>query len=581
MIKDLIEERRQQAKARKWKTYPQYWNGTIITGRLTEAEQAAQGQGRFSTSKKPGELAPFLPPEIVREIICHATDTFPAPCSIHRPSPSSSQNPISPSSQPPFPYSSWDFREDTDTDRKLHNRSMQVKLSVSRVSRMWRDVAAEFLFNSIRIQNSKQVPLLWRAFEGDAKRRGETASKDTMAQPGAAPWWIREVWVDLDKFQHVVQPESEEPLPTFDLSDLLKICPNIVAYRGFGRWREFQFQALLKEGAVLKRILDLPAEEGTEAPEQVQEAQDSQLVVPDTGRRIELNLIYDYEPFLPLFHDRTVSIATPLIVTLPSIVSMELRSLLLPRFTHQLDYVTIRLPNLTHLTLWGIDSLKYAAVKLHLPALRSVTYGRGDTRPLGNDEEPHLERFLERHGLSLEELTVLDKPCGKNFRRLDQFCPILETLRTPYEELPRSAVSSIKTVGLYGLEHAYHDTGPSPAFGEILVNQILKDFPQVTTIQDMSWRSGVIRRRAFTNWKDPEGAKYREVWTRLLRAVRTGVEQLNSAGSGTEFTGRKVTLLDWKGRVVDAVPTSPPGEKAQALSPDDQLMEALVSRTRL
>ncbi|KAG8892097.1 hypothetical protein FRC01_014346, partial [Tulasnella sp. 417] len=223
----------------------------------------------------------------------------------------------------------------------------------------------------------------------------------------------------------------------------------------------------------------------------------------------------------------------------------------------------------------------YAATKLHLPALRSVTYGRGDTRPLGNDEEPHLERFLERHGLTLEELTVLDKPCGKNFRRLDQFCPILETLRTPYVELPTSAVPSVKTVGLYGLEHAFHETGPSPEFGKILVHTIFKHFPQVTAIQDMSWRSGVIRRRAFTNWKDPEGKNYREFWTNLLRAVRTGLEGPNSVGSNEGFTVRKVTFLDWRGQVVDAVPTSPPGEKSQALSPDDQLMDALVSRTRL
>ncbi|KAG8922612.1 hypothetical protein FRC01_013809, partial [Tulasnella sp. 417] len=342
------------AKARKWKAYPQYWNGTIITGRLTDAEQAAQGQARYSTSKNPGDLAPFLPPEIVREIILHATDTFPAPCSIHRPSPTSSENPISPSSQPPFPYSSCEFREDTDTDRKLHSRSMQIKLTVSRVSRMWRDIAAEFLFNSILIQNSKQIPLLWRAFEADAKRRGEAASKDTVAQHGAAPWWIREVWVDLDKFQHVVQPDSEDPLPSFDLSGLLRICPNIVVYRGLGRWKEFQFQALLKEGAVLKQILDLPAEGGEEPG---QETQGGELAAPGTNRLIELSLIYDYEPFLPLFHERTVSISTPLIVTLPSIASMELRSLVLPRFTHQLEYVTIHLPNLTHLSLWGIDSL--------------------------------------------------------------------------------------------------------------------------------------------------------------------------------------------------------------------------------
>ncbi|KIO25722.1 hypothetical protein M407DRAFT_244001 [Tulasnella calospora MUT 4182] len=97
----------------------------------------------------------------------------------------------------------------------------------------------------------------------------------------------------------------------------------------------------------------------------------------------------------------------------------------------------------------------------------------------------------------------------------------------------------------------------------------------------MSWRSGVIRHRAFTNWKDPEGEKYREFWTHLLRAVRTGLEHPDSWGSTAEVTIRKVRFLDWRGRVVDVVPTSPPGEKSQALSPDDQLMDALVSRTRL
>ncbi|KAG8955939.1 hypothetical protein FRC04_006387 [Tulasnella sp. 424] len=581
MLKNLIEENRRKRKARKWQAYPRYWNGTIITGRLTEAEQAAKARARLSTFKKPGEPAPFLPPEIVREIILHATNTFPAPSSIHRPSPSVSQSSLPPTSQPPFPYSSCDFREDTDTDRKLYALSMNVKLSVSRVSQMWRDVAVEFLFNSIRIQNSQQIPLLLRAFEAHAKTRGEAVAKGAVAQPGAAAWWIRELWVDLDKFKHIVQPGSEEPLPSFDLTDLLRMCPNIVVYRGFGRWREFQFQALLKNGAVLKQILGLPAEGEHKRQGQGEKTQGTELIVPDTGRRIELNLIYDYEPFLPLFSKPTVSSSAPLAVTLPSISSMELRSPMVPRFTHQLDHVTIQLPNLTHLSIWGVESLKYVTEKLVLPALRCVTYSRGDTMWLTVDEEPHLDAFLGRHGLALEELNVLDKPCAKNFRRLDQLCPILETLRTHYHELPTSTVSSVTTVGLYGLEHVVHENEPDPRFGETLIHGIFKAFPKVTTIQDMSWRSGVIRHRAFTNWKDPEGKKYREFWLHLLRTIQTGLEDLNSAGNKRKFTVRKVTFQDWRRMVVDVVPTTPPGDQDVVLGPDDRLMDALVSRTRL
>ncbi|KAG9004783.1 hypothetical protein FRB90_010739 [Tulasnella sp. 427] len=575
MIKNLLEEKRQKSKARKWQAYPKYWNGTIITGRLTDAEQATQDPGRFSTSKPPGQPAPFIPPEIVRDIILYATDTFPAPASLHYPSPSASQtqNPASQSSpaSSPFPYASCDFEDDSETDRKLHAISMRVKVAVSHVSKMWRDLATEFLFNSIRIHNSKQIPLLWLAFESDAKRRGEEVKKGCAAQPGTAPWWVREVWVDLDKFQHIV---SEGTLPLFDLMDFLKMCPNIIVYRGFGRWREFQFQGLLKYGAVLKQILDLPV---VERDTKAQVAEETELVVPDTRRRIELDLIDDCEPFFPLFSDRQRSVSTPLTITIPSITVMELRGLLIPRFTHSLEAVTVQLPNLTHLSILGADALKYATSKLTLPSLRSLTYAT--RRQPDADDEPHLERFLEKHGLTLEELTVLDRPCSKNFRRLHQLCPILETLRAHYVELPTSTTAasrSVRTVGLYGLEHVVHETRPNATFGEGLIHGVLNAFPEVGTVQDMSWRSGVIRQRAFTNWRDPEGERYREFWDKLLCAVKKG-----SSESAGLVANRKVTFLDWRGREVVTVPTGAPADRSVTPNPDDRLMDALVSRMRL
>ncbi|KAG9046782.1 hypothetical protein FS837_003654 [Tulasnella sp. UAMH 9824] len=574
----LRREFKKRAEERKWRHYSQYPNGTLITGRLTESELAAakqenQATARLSPSSKQGDTVPYLPSELVREIIWHATDTFPTPASIHYPRPSTRPSLLPlPPPHPRFPYSSHAFQEDRHIDRKLHALSMQIKLSASRVSRTWQNIAVEFLFNSIRIHNSMQIPLLWRAFEGDARRRGEQLSKGTIARPGSAPWWIRELWIDFEKMKHVVLPDSTETIVSFQLVELLKMCPNIVVFKGFGSWRQFQFPPLSRHTAVLTQVLGLP---DAWTDKTYSDAHQSRVFeVPDTGRRIELSFAFEWETSFILYGNRPTP--TPRILILPCISSLELRSLYLFMPTNLVTYNTIRLPNLVHLSLRGTDSLKYATTRLVAPSLRSVTLASDTPRPIRFQEESFSENFLEKHGLALEELTVLAKQYSGYLQRLDRLCPILHAFRTHYLDLPRSAVPSVRSIGLYGLEHAGRDSDS----GESVISGILRLFPDVTTIQDLSWRSSVVRRRAFTNWIDPEGAKRRVFWTEVLHALRTGFDHPQAEGSNEQFSVREVTLLDWRGKPISAVPTEPSEDQCTMLGPDDWLLDALVSGAR-
>ncbi|KAG8891566.1 hypothetical protein FRC00_013502, partial [Tulasnella sp. 408] len=281
---------------------------------------------------------------------------------------------------------------------------MKIKLSVSRVSRAWQNVAVEFLFASIRIHDWRQISLLWRAFEGDAKRRGEQASKENVARPGSAPWWIRELWIDFEMIKLVAQPDPTD----FRLSDLLKICPNILKFRGLGSWKLFHTPQRWRDIAVLKQLLQLPDEwvdkthaephevQGTGAHSGVHEVQDSHFDAPDTGRRIELCFALDWEP--PLQPPNDPPIATRRTLSLPSISSMELRSLNAFLNGRWAAYDTIRLPNLVHLSLRGANSLTYATTNLILPSIRSVTLSLNIMNSLGFLAGSQLESFLEKHG---------------------------------------------------------------------------------------------------------------------------------------------------------------------------------------
>lgn len=185
-----------------------------------------------------------------------------------------------------------------------------------------------------------------------------------------------------------------------------------------------------------------------------------------------------------------------------------------------------------------------------------------------------MESFLEKHGFALEDLTILETSYSKSLQRLNQLCPVLQTFRTHYSEIPRSAVSSVRNVGLYGLEHA----GPYSQSGESMIFGILKAFPSVITIQDLSWRSSAIRRQAYSTRTYPEGDKRRRFWDQALRAVRGRSESSQQLSGDEQFPVREVTLLDWRGKQVEAVPTMPPGGHDTIVGPDDQLLDALLEK---
>ncbi|KIO15289.1 hypothetical protein M407DRAFT_35176 [Tulasnella calospora MUT 4182] len=246
----------------------------------------------------------------------------------------------------------------------------------------------------------------------------------------------------------VHQTNPPEGLPSFDLADLLKMFPNIVVYRGFGKWGQFRSPPLSRHDTVLEQILGLRGERGDETHGGAHELHGSESDVPDTGRRIELCFAFGWQ----LNFAR--SIPTPRTLTLPRIHSMELQSLRLFMATILTSYDKIQLPNLAHLALRNADSFEYATTRLVLPSLRSVTLVSDTERPFGFSEESFMEIFFEKYGLALEELTMLAEPYSEYPQRLDQLCPILHTFRTHYRELLGSPIPSVRTVGLYSLEHA-------------------------------------------------------------------------------------------------------------------------------
>ncbi|KAG8901782.1 hypothetical protein FRC01_009745, partial [Tulasnella sp. 417] len=319
----------------------------------------------------------------------------------------------------------------------------------------------------------------------------------------------------------------------------------------------------------VEQVLDLSAGSADRARDEGHEVQASDFGGPDTGCQAELYLAFDWNFGFPPFVYQLP--ATPHAVTLPCVFSVDLESFYFLLRMNMGNYNTFRLPNLVHLTLRGADAVTCATTSLIMPSLRSVMFGVNDRGSLRSGRNPRLPDFLEKHGLGLEEMTVLERSYLDHLQRLDRFCPILQTFRTHYLSLPGSPVPSVRTVGLYGLEHA----GRGSESGDSVISHIFKAFPEVTTLQDLSWRSSVIRQRAYTNWTDPEGAKHRVFWAQVLCAVRQGPESALPMESGERFPVREVAFLDWRGKLVEPPPTNPPGSQGVMLGPDDRLLDAL------
>lgn len=487
-------------------------------------------KGTTAQTPEPPRNLPVLPPEIIREILMHATDTFPSPFSVHRFSPSSPTR--------RFPAST-DPLSDLAVERELHQQSMEIKLAVSKVSRLWRDIAAEFLYNSIRIYNSRQIPLLKNAFDGDERRRGGGG-------PGSVAWWIREVWIDVAKFNYFIT--LDDGLPHFDLFDFFKQCPKIVVFRDFGKWGNQQATAYLNQDPTLQAITQTPyetsrAKSGIKQPEET-----------DSSRRIELHLLVDRDPFLPL------TASPPYTSTIPSIQSLELRFDYILRHSVPNPDVIIHLPNLKYLTVRGVKATIQAQVFV-MPMLESITYAPDSLRGMDHVGPDPLRTLLERHGSNVRELVLLSEWSLLNPGELRQSCPELRSVHMHWDGAARHVDTfpqGITHVGLFGLDNIVHRKRGLEVLS--LLSTMASMFPTLQEVQDLSWRSGMVRLRAVKHWDDPEAESYRGFWRLALTVLRGNLEG--------------ASILDWRGRTVIIPLSRPSGE---VMDYDDQGMDQIMN----
>lgn len=501
----------------------------IITGRLTAAELE---EIRMDEASSPPNHVPSLPPELLRQIIMHATDTHPSPFSIHR------STPLSVWDKFPFPTS---HRLDPGIERKLHTRSMQRKVTISRVSKAWRDITVEFLFNSIRIDHAKQIPLLGMAFDADESRNGLQGG----AIQGSAAGWVREIWFDLDR---VRSTSSDLPLE-FDLPDLFQRCPNVVVFRGFGHRLQLWHQAgLFKKGQIVRSIVPTACSDRPVVYEPLNILE---------GRRIEISRLVDHDPFIPLIPPPTSPELRPSYLLIQQLQSLELHPSRTFYEHSPNTFATICLPHLTHLFIHGLWGAARYATLLEMPNIRSITYDAIST-DFGPDQDP-FQVLMKRHGAKLKELALLHAPDKEELLQIQEHCTNLETMYITWAHA-NYCPKTVTTVGLFGLEDVVNDGCEHRLFAS--VTALLDAALALREVKDLSWRSGVVRQRAARSRKDPAASRYRKFWADFIKVFRRGEEE--------------VRLVDWRGRIVDAGCFElDPGE--DRIDEDDRTMEQLAA----
>lgn len=477
-----------------------------------------EASGAAPEPRYPSHLPP-LPAEILREILKNATDTCPSPFSIHRFAP-----------LPPLEAFSMPLTE-RQTQRKLHALSMREKMTVSMVSKLWREFSKEFLFNSIRIRHIRQIPQLGRAFEADERRLGGQGTH------GTAPRWVRELWIDLD-YDTVHTPLDLRELSKFGLSDVLERCPNIVVFRGLGRGSYQQIALKFHTGQMLGQIVHSNTKGGSSSNES-----------PTTNRRIELSLSVPGDPFLPLLPPPSNSGTIPQQLVLSSVRFLELCSGFEPIATGHARGAII-LPNLEHLTIVGPARITYA-LKLEMPRLQGITCSLdGYDYPPANDP---LLQLLTKYGAGLKELAIVHKTSPQVLNHVRMHCTNLETFCVNWEQVAECP-PSVLTVGVLGLEGVVYKGQGRAAI--IAFGALVEAAPALQEVRDLSWRSSVVRKRAMRNSNSQDAPPHTQFWSEVFLVFSRARSD--------------VRLVDWRGRVVD------PAREGE-LDNDDRFMDEVVA----
>lgn len=477
----------------------------------------------------PNHSIPALPAELLRQVIMHATNTHPSPFSIQR------STPLSVWEKFPFPTA---HRLDPEVQRKLHILSMRQKVVISQVSKLWRDIAVEFLFNSIRIRQTKQFPLLGMAFDADERRRNAQGGSIQVV----AACWVREIWIDWGlPYSHLDEIPSES-----DVAVLFHRCPNVVVFRGLGhRFRWDHPAAPRSNDQLVKHIVATTSSEGPVACDSPNYLE---------GRMVEISRFVGGDSFIPL---NPVPIAVghqPNYLYIHRLQSLELHP---SAEYYSREGATVCLPELTHLFIRGLKESAEYATCLEMPNIRSLTYDAiSKNRRLTPDP---FQVLMEKHGAKLEELAILHNPCQEEHLQIQEHCTNLDTMYTHWAGA-RFCPPTVTTVGLFGLESAVY----SGLEDQVLtsVAGLISTAVALQEVRDMSWRSGLVRQRAVRSRNDPAAPSHRKFWTKLSAILHS--------------PGQKVRLVDWRGREVDTEHYElGPGE--DGMDEDDRAVERLAA----
>lgn len=440
---------------------------------------------------------PMLPPEVWRNIILHATDTFPHPLSAH------------------------DFTEPTTIEaqrliclelaRRLHRLSLERKLKLSLVCWAWHDICVPLVYRSIRLTSSPMIEKLAQLFEADEKA-GRFGSQQRS-------WWVRELWLDANICTCSMHDSAGS------LNALLERLPRVESIRKFGKLN-WSFDEAEEGKQVLERVILPPSADGR--------------IRGPSHLDWTVTSIWNFQHFLsahPNLND-----------TLPSIKSLELRPFFVfctepPETKDSILQHVPHFPALVSLRLFG-SSACLQAKHFRMPQLKSlcVSFTPFDSLYNGGNSDVLLLDLLRTHGENLEELELdvsFHQPLSRMVDLMDM-CPNLRRLHLPAtilvcgKRLPPIRHTGVTTVGLTDM-HKLVPTGRHGRFAKQLQSFLDEDGlgGAVEVVQDLSIKSHQQRQRCVdTKFRTAQDAiDYRLFWLGL-------VDSLERAG---------VALVDWKG----------------------------------
>ncbi|KAG8910426.1 hypothetical protein FRC00_008195 [Tulasnella sp. 408] len=418
---------------------------------------------------------------------------------------------------------------------------MRRKVLISQVSKLWRDITVEFLFNSIRIHHGRQIPLLGMAFNADEQRKN--------AQPGSAQrvaaCWVREIWFDLG---HLPSTSSDFP-SELDIAGLFQRCPDVVVLRGFGQKYHSKYQpGAHKNGQIIKYIVATTSSPGPVAYSSLNHQE---------GRKVEISRLVDYDPFIPLVPQPFESGRWFDHLYIHRLQSLELHPSARYYHNYSHTFATVCLPELTHLFIRGLWGTAQYARCLEMPSIRSLAYDA-----IANTHRPTPDPFqvlMEKHGAKLKELALLHEPCQEELLQVQEHCTNLDTMYTHWAGAG-FCPPTVTTVGLFGLESVVFEGSDDRVLTSLA--GLIGTAVALHEVRDMSWRSGFVRQRAARSRNDPAASIHRKFWAKFVGILHSG--------------GQEVQLVDWRGREIHAERYElGPGE--DEMDEDDRGLERLAA----